>query len=361
MVEQTRNTVLMTGFPGFIGKQLLLRLARRSPGDRFVLLIEERMRERAEEALAALDSPGEGRLVERCELQPGDISRTLLGLEPDRYEELANQVRVVWHLAAIYDLAVAPERAHRVNVIGTTNILDFCEACPGLDGLAYVSTCYVSGRRKGIILEDELDCGQSFKNHYESTKFWAELEVQRRKKLPWIIFRPSIVVGDSKTGETEKYDGPYFVMQLLRHVPRWLPMVNVGQGEAVVNLTPVDFTVEAMAEIASNPEAKHRVFQLADPHALKSRELMQLMLQMMGKRPAVGSVPPALINGLMSIGPLRRLLGVPRELFEYFNHDAIYDSTNTQKLLAGTGISCPPIREYLPTLYQYMVEHPKPR
>ena len=185
--------------------------------------------------LAREDLPG---LDGRCELLTGDISRTLLGLEPERYAELARTLAQVWHLAAIYDLAVPPDLAHRVNVVGTTNVLDLCEQCTGLQFMGYVSTCYVSGRRRGVILESELDCGQTFKNHYESTKFWAELEVQRRTKVPSIIFRPGIVVGDSRTGITDKYDGPYFVLRLLQHLPAFLPVPNVGRGDAVVNIIP---------------------------------------------------------------------------------------------------------------------------
>jgi hypothetical protein len=168
------------------------------------------------------------------------------------------------------------------------------------------------------------------------------------------------VVGDSKTGETDKYDGPYFVMQLLRHLPARMPMLNVGRGEAVVNLLPVDFAVDAMAGLASKPEAIGQVFQLADPQAMKSRELMSLMLAHMGKGRAYGTLPAQVLTTALSFAPLRRLLSMPRESIEYFNHEAVYDSTHTQKLLAGTGISCPPFSAYFDVIYRYMIDHPKP-
>ncbi len=358
--KTSTSHVLLTGFPGFIGKRLLARLAERHPEERYHLLVEQRMLSKAKDTLAHMDPSLD--LRERCELVVGDITKGRLGMDPDTHDQLRKSVTRVWHLAAIYDLAVGPVVAHQVNVRGTVNVLDFCESCSKLDALCHVSTCYVSGRRTGLILESELDKGQTFKNHYESTKFWAEMEVQERsQRVPWVIFRPAIVVGDSKTGETDKYDGPYFVMKLLSRLPRWLPMVHIGPGNAVVNITPVDFTVDAMAEIADNPEAKGLVFQLSDPHALTSRELMELMLERMGRPKPRGSLPPKILEAALSVERIVELTGIPKQTIEYFNHPAVYDSANTQRLLEGTGITCPRFPDYFDVIYRYMLEHPQPR
>src|SRR6185295_13240080 len=101
----------------------------------------------------------------------------------------------------------------RVNVDGTRHVLDFAAAQPSLERLHYVSTCYVSGRYQGVFAESDLEKGQTFNNYYEETKYLAEVEVQRRMRegLPATIYRPSVVVGDSTSGATQKYDGPYFV------------------------------------------------------------------------------------------------------------------------------------------------------
>ena len=129
----------------------------------------------------------------------------------------------VWHLAAVYDLAVERELAVRVNVEGTRTEICWTRShdVAGLSRFHYFSTCYVSGRYAGPFGEDDLEVGAPFNNYYEETKHEAEAEVRRRMAagLPATIYRPSIVVGDSRTGETQKFDGPYFVMQWLLRQP----------------------------------------------------------------------------------------------------------------------------------------------
>ncbi len=353
--------VLITGFPGFLARRLLPELEARLPGRRYLLLIEARMRDLAQRSLVDLERRGLGDLAARCELVEGDITQPRLGLAAATHARCVAEVRGVWHLAALYDLAVGPALAHRINVVGTANVLEVCEACAGLERLDYVSTCYVSGQRKGPILETELDRGQAFKNHYESTKFWAEFDVQQRwGRIPSAIYRPGIVVGDSRTGETEKYDGPYMVLALLKHLPGKLPVPAIGRGDALVNLIPVDFCVQAMAELSARPGSLGEVFQLADPQAQSSRAIMDLMLQALGKGRVRGSVPAALVDGVLKVGPLRRALGLPRQLLDYFNHPAIYDSSNTRAALADSGIVCPPLADYVDVLCRFFLEHPTP-
>ncbi len=274
--------IFMTGVPGFIGKWLVSRLVTRAPEARFTFLIQERLRKLAESFVAELDGRHPG-FADRARLIAGDISQPDLGLSEGDFDALAEEITHVWHLAAIYDLAVPASVAYRVNVLGTANILDFCEACQKLVRLDYVSTCYVSGQRKGLILERELDEGQLFKNHYEATKCWAEMEVQRRQRvLPSLIHRPAVVVGDSRTGETDKYDGPYFILSLLERIPPQLRMLNIGSGHAEFNIVPVDFLTDAMAELWTLDEALGQTVHLADPAPHTSREILGEMSRLLG-------------------------------------------------------------------------------
>lgn len=349
-------TAFITGFPGFVARHLIRRLAHQRPDLRFIFLVEARLVERAEDELAALGEALEG----RWDLAVGDIGERLLGMAEADYAALAERVTEAWHLAAIYNLAVAERVAHRVNVIGTTNVLDLCEKAPAFERLNYVSTCYVSGRRTGLIREAELDEGQGFNNHYESTKFWAELEVQRRwHRIPSVIFRPGIVVGDSRTGETDKYDGPYYVLKLIERMPDTLPFVNVGKGQTPVNLVPIDFAADAMVTIAAQPDAAGLVYQLADPAPMRSAEVLDLMLRIMGKAPAALDLPPTLVTAALRLRPVRDRVKVPAEVFAYFNHDARYDTSHTDDALAGTRVRCPRLGDYLDTLIDYMRRHPK--
>ncbi len=239
---------LVTGFPGFIGRRLVAALLAADAKASVVALVEPRMLDTATAVAATIDP-------KRIELVAGDITDRRLGLEADDYKRLAKRTRRVFHLAAIYDLAVPLEVAQRVNVDGTGNVLDFCRAAKNLERLAYVSTAYVAGKRTGIVYEHELVMGQDFKNHYESTKFQAEVWVrQQLDHVPTTILRPAIVVGDSRTGETEKFDGPYYVLRALSRASRMgQPMPQFGRSSAAFNVVPVDYVVAAMVAAAGDP------------------------------------------------------------------------------------------------------------
>ena len=196
------STILFTGFPGFIGMRLLPRILAERPGESVACLVQEKFEPVARRAVAELEAahPGaRGRLA----LVRGDITQPQLGLEPARAAELRRTLREAWHLAAVYDLAVPSELARRVNVDGTRHVLQLLAGASRFERLQYASTAYVSGTARGVFRETDLDVGQGFKNHYEETKFEAEVEVLKAK-LPATIYRPGVVVGDSKTGETAK-------------------------------------------------------------------------------------------------------------------------------------------------------------
>ena len=125
-------------------------------------------------------------------------------------------------------------------------MLAFCRAAERLERLNYVSTAYVAGDRTGVVYEHELDLGQGFKNHYESTKFQAEVWVRSAvDRIPTTIFRPAIVVGDSRTGETQKFDGPYYALRFIAATAaRGMPVANIGRGATPFNVVPVDFIVD---------------------------------------------------------------------------------------------------------------------
>src|SRR4051795_11218769 len=236
-------TALVTGFPGFIGRRLVRRLV--NDGARVIALVEARMADKAREIAPA-----------GVEVVEGDITERHLGLDDATWERLAGEVTHVFHLAAVYDLAVPAEIAQRVNVDGTGNVLEFCLAASSLERLAYVSTAYVAGKRSGVVYEHELVMGQDFKNHYESTKFQAEVWVRElMDEIPTTILRPAIVVGDSQTGETEKFDGPYYILRVISRAGRAKqPTMQFGASDAPFNVVPVDYVVAAMTTAATLPD-----------------------------------------------------------------------------------------------------------
>ena len=355
---QSAPKVLITGFPGFIARRLVDRILDKNPEVCFTVLIEERMRGVADATIKGMERPHPG-FIESTGVVTGDISRPRLGIDRARYQQLAAETTHVWHAAAIYDLAVPLSRAYQVNVLGTANVLDFAERCPELRRFDHVSTCYVAGDRSGLVLESELDLGQGFHNHYESTKCWSELEVRRRShRMPVTIHRPAIVVGDSHSGETDKYDGPYFLINLLAKLPAWLPLVNLGPGNNLLNLVPVDFVADAMAQLWTDEQSLGRTIHLADPYPHTMQEVVDGLLAAMGRGRPLASVPPAAARRALKTETMRRLVQIPEQSVTYLNQDISFDTGNQRRLLEGTGVRCPDILDILPTLVEYVRQHP---
>jgi thioester reductase-like protein len=346
-------TALLTGFPGFIGKRLVAKLLADDPKLGVVALVEERMLDAARDAAAEIDA-------KRIEVVAGDIGERGLGLsDPDR-EALEKNVTLVFHLAAIYDLAVPLEIAQRVNVDGTGNVLDFCLAAKKLERLAYVSTAYVSGLRTGRVYEHELVMGQQFKNHYESTKFQAEVWVrQLMDRVPTTILRPAIVVGDSQTGETQKFDGPYFMLRAIAEAEsRGQALMNFGRAGAPFNVVPVDFVVEAIAAAASDPATAGETLHLVDPEPLSASQLADTLSREYAGRPPRGRIPAASVETALRFSAIRkRFGGTPRESIVYLNHPVSYDTRRAVELLAPHGLRPPPFSTYAPAMVAFFKAH----
>lgn len=337
-----QHTILITGWPGFIGRRLVDRLLADHPGATIVALTEANF--------AATPAP------DRVEVVVGDIAARHLGLDDATYARLTGEVSEVFHLAAIYNLAVPYEIAQRVNVEGTSNILEFCAACSGLKRLNYVSTAYVAGDRTGVVYEHELAEGQGFKNHYESTKYQAEVWVrQRLAEIPTTIYRPAIVVGDSKTGETQKFDGPYYILRSISAFAKAKrPMMNIGSAKAPFNVVPVDFIVDAIATASQLPQAEGRTLQLVDPDPVSAAELIRLLSQHYnGSKPA-GKIPSFLVETSLRFKFARKLLGdTPRESVAYLNHAVSFDTRQASEILGSAGLSVPRLSEYIGPVVEF--------
>jgi thioester reductase-like protein len=249
-----------------------------------------------------------------------------------------------------------------VNVVGTDRVLDLCRSLPHLERLQYVSTCYVSGRYDGEFLEDELDVGQTFRNHYESTKHDAELLVRKAMAagVPATIYRPGIVVGDSRTGATQKYDGPYFLATFLRRQPPIAIVPSVADPDRVrFCLVPRDFVIDAMDQLSVMPQSLGRTYALTDPAPPTARELVDAFARRLHKRVVWVPLPLSLTRAAVSLPLAERLMGLPVEALDYFASPTTYATTNTVTDLAGTGVTCPRFEDYADRLLDFMVEHPE--
>lgn len=354
------STILFTGFPGFLGSELVARVLRRGGTDVVACLVQHKFLELAR-ARAAEIVAKEGIAPERLRLVEGDITLPDLGLTDAA--ALQAEVVEIFHLAAVYDLEVRRDVAMRVNVEGTRNVLDFAERCPRLRRLQYVSTCYVSGRYEGEFREEDLEKGQAFNNYYEETKHLAELEVRARmaKGLPATIYRPAIVVGDSTTGATQKYDGPYFVMQWLLRQPKLAVLPVVGRTrEMELNLVPRDFVVNAIDYLSTRPESSGRTYQLADPAPPTIHDLIGILGAATERRIVRVPLPLGVAKGALAHGPgVYRLMKIPPSAIDYFVHPTRYDTHNADADLAPSGIRVPAFASYAGSLVRYMRAHPE--
>jgi thioester reductase-like protein len=359
-VEETLaldETIFLTGFPGFIAGRLVERLARE--GARFLLLVQPAFAGRARAEIARL-SEQTGATPERFRVLEGDITREDLGLSAADLEEARGEATVLFHLAAVYDLAVAREVGVRVNVEGTRNVNRFALSLPGLKRYHYVSTCYVAGRRTGLILESELRHDAGFRNFYEETKYLAELEVEALKgELPVTVHRPSVVCGDSRTGETAKYDGVYYLIQYLRMWPGALSLANIGNAEVRLNVVPVDFVVEAMAALASDDASAGETVQLADPEPLTTEELFDIISRNLAGRASLVTLPAPVVRTTLRLPLNDRVTGLPRVGVPYFFLKQTYDTARATALLAPRGLRCPRFPDYVPALLDFVERHPK--
>jgi thioester reductase-like protein len=349
--------VLFTGYPGFLGSALLPLVLARRPGSAAVCVVQEAYLPAARRRLAEQDAAAPG-LADRVRLLVGDIAAPGLGLQPPDVAA----VEEVFHLAAVYDLAVGADTARRVNEDGTRNVLDVVSGLPRLQRLQYVSTCYVAGRHPGVFTEEDLDTGQVHQNFYEETKFRAEVLVRQAMAdgLPASIYRPGIVVGDSQTGETQKFDGPYYIARLLSMQPKHALVPRFGDPDRVIfSMVPRDFVIQAIDALSVMPEAVGATYALTDPSAPTVRRLVETFADLLGRTVTWVPMPLRLGRSLMAVPGLEGLLGIPEETFDYFAFPTRFATTNAERDLAAAGVQCPPFEAYAPNLIRFYTEHPE--
>ncbi len=333
------STILFTGYPGFLGVELLPLVLARDPRAEAVCLVQERFRALAEARVAELDPA----LASRVRLVAGDITRLDLGLG-SAWDGLAAVVTEIYHLAAVYDLSVPRDLAFDVNVEGTRHVCTFAAACAGLVRLHYVSTCYVSGRYAGIFRETDLvKEGQTFNNHYEETKHLAEQVVRRRMEngLPATIYRPAVVAGDTATGETQKLDGIYYVIRWVLRQPGPVAVVPaLGDPSSVrFNVVPRDVVVRAIAELSGRADTVGQCFAIADPEPMTIAEILDRIGEAAGRTLVKVWLPVGIAKAALAYVPgVEPLLGIPADAADYFVHPTYYDTRHAETALAGTGI-----------------------
>jgi len=348
--ESGQRHYFVTGFPEFLARRLVQQILGAHADARLTLLMPSRLVEQSKERIAQLGGT-------HLQVVTGDLSDMHLGLSGDEYERICDGVTDIFHVGEISDLSVPREMIWQANVEGTRNVIELARDCPRLHRLNHYSTCYVSGDRIGVIAEDELDMGQAFRNPYEETKFHAEKLLQRVSgMLPISIYRPSSVVGDSQTGEIDRFEGPYYLGILLVMSPLMVALPLPGEGAAPLNVVPVDFVTRGIWAMSDDPRAVGKIFHVVDPAPMSARRVYEIVAEKEKKRLPRFTVSAKAAEIMLRLPLVEKLSRPHRAAISYVNQLAIYNCANTLELLDGTGVRCPPLTSYLDKLITYVQE-----
>ncbi len=361
----------VTGATGFIGRRLVKALlARRGAVVHFLL------RPGSEGKLAALyDYWGVGKT--RAVPVSGDLTTRRLGVGGEAIKALKGRIDAVYHLAAVYDLSADEESQVKVNIEGTRHMVDFAKAVDA-GHVHHVSSIAAAGLYEGVFREDMFEEAEGLEHPYFMTKHESEKIVRKECKVPWTVYRPALVVGDSRTGEMDKIDGPYYFFKLIQRMrqilPPWMPSVGIEGGR--INIVPVDFVVQCIDHIShAKTDLKGKCFHLVDPQGYRVGDVLDIFskaahapkMNLFVNAALLGFIPGSVKKGLMALSPVRRIrnavmkdLGLPDDMFTFINFPTRYDRRELDAVLQGSGIECPNLRDYAWVLWDYWERHLDP-
>lgn len=347
----SRSAALITGFPAFTAKRMIQQLLAAEPETKLYVLARDTFAAGATSFLATLPDHAQ------AEVLVGDICDMDLGLSSAEYRGLSRELTWIHHLAGIYFMGVDEGTARRVNVVGTRTVIDLARDAARLERLVHWSTAMVSGDRKGTFYEDDLEVGQKFHNAYERTKCEAEQLVRAAmRQLPITVIRPGIIVGDSRTGEIDKLDGPYYLMVLIATNASGVRLPLLGRGDTPLHLVPIDYVVQAAWHVARCETAAGKTFHIVDPAPLSARAVFEGVAEHAHTEKPRGHIPRPLARAVLRTPGLSRLGRGPLAFVDVLDHAVHYDQANTTQCLAGTPVRCPPLADYLPVLVRYVLD-----
>ncbi len=368
----------VTGATGFIGKRLVKTLlARRGATVHFLLRRESEGK--LAELLTYWGLPEKSAKTKAVPVF-GDLTAKKLGVTADDLKKLKGRIDHVYHLAAVYDLSADEAAQVEVNIEGTRNAVEFAKAIDA-GHLHHVSSIAAAGLYEGVFREDMFDEAEGLDHPYFMTKHESEKIVRKEAKLPWTVYRPALVVGDSQTGEMDKIDGPYYFFKLIQRMrqilPPWMPSVGLEGGR--INIVPVDFVVAALDHIShlkgDKAELHRKCFHLVDPNGYRVGDVLDIFskaahapkMNLFINAALLGFIPKSVKKGMMALAPVRRVraavmkdLGLPDDMMTFINFPTRYDCRETLAALKGSGIECPNLRDYAWRLWDYWERHLDP-
>ena len=360
----------VTGATGFIGKRLVKKLLERKGAVVYFLLRQE-----SADKVAGLRSywgVGAARAVPVY----GDLTARKLGVSAQDIKALKGQIDHFYHLAAVYDLAADEETQAAVNIEGTRNTVDLARAIDA-GHFHHVSSIAAAGLYEGVFREDMFDEAEGLDHPYFQTKHESEKIVRQDCKVPWTVYRPAMVVGDSQTGEMDKIDGPYYFFKLIQRMrellPPWMPTVGLEGGR--VNIVPVDFVVNALNVLSHQKDIGKKCYHLVDPVGYRVGDVLDIFsraahaprMNLFVNAALLGFIPKGVKRSLMALAPVRRVrnavmkdLGLPEDMLTFVNYPTRFDCRETLAALKGSGVACPNLKDYAWRLWDYWERHLDP-
>ncbi|RSN65899.1 short chain dehydrogenase [Amycolatopsis sp. WAC 04182] len=359
-------TFLVTGATGLIGRQFTRLLLTRDDVDKVALVVRPSSRDKLAKLVNAWPHP------ERVTLVTGDLGEPLLGVSQEDRETLRGVDHVV-HLAALYDLTADDEASIKANVEGTAQVIALAaELNAGC--LHHVSSVAVAGDHEGMFTEEMFDVGQRLLTPYHRTKFEAERLVRDQQDVPWRVYRPAVVVGNSETGEMDKIDGPYYLFPAISRLAGLPDVPIVGPDLGDTNVVPVDYVAESLNALVTTKGLDGRAFHLVNPEPQPVVSVYNAFAKAAGAPTISVQLNDRLSKGIVNLVKLSEhipgftiardavleRLGIPPVLLETMAFPSVFSSASTRKALIGSGVEVPRVEDYAPTLWRYWREHLDP-
>jgi NAD(P)-dependent dehydrogenase (short-subunit alcohol dehydrogenase family) len=360
----------VTGATGFIGKRLVKKLLERKGS-----VVHFLIRKESEGKVAGLRAYW-GASAARVLPVFGDLTAKKLGVSTDDVKKLKGQIDHFYHLAAVYDLGADEESQIAVNIEGTRNTVELAKAIDA-GHFHHVSSIAAAGLYEGVFREDMFEEAENYEHPYFMTKHESEKIVRKECKVPWSVYRPAMVVGDSQTGEMDKIDGPYYFFKLIQRMrqflPPWMPAIGLEGGR--VNIVPVDFVVGALDHISHLAKTAGKCFHLVDPVGYRVGDVLDIFskaahaprMSLFVNAALLGFIPKSVKKGLMALAPVRRVrnavmkdLGVPEDMMAFVNYPTRFDRRETDAALKGSSVNCPNLNDYAWRLWDYWERHLDP-
>jgi len=348
MTDAPAIQVLITGFPAFFARKLLQQLLLAEPQTGVTLLVRASDNVLADEHVAALASEARARVT----LLEGDPAALDFGLSGAEYVALSAAVGRVFHFASGFEAVGGSAETAARNIACAREVIEFALAAPRPPGVILLSSTRVSGTRHGMIREDELNQGQSFRGRVEESLATVELMFARHAELEPIVLRTAQIVGDSRTGEIDRLGFPYPWLVFIDRGPQELTVPIPHRPDATLQLVPIDFVVSTAQFLSRKRSAYGKSYHLVDSAPPTLREFLQLAAEASGKRLSATFNPSAFTRGLVGNPGVKMLSKSARGLFDLFAASPHFDTTQLGEALNGSAIACPPVTSYLPTLLE---------